>query len=112
MPRCPSFCFKLTTVYRTTIETLDAVLMSCDDPPTWPLQQQILAGEEVSKVAVAEVSQPLCTALQIALVGLLTVIGVSFHCVVGHSSGETAAAYAAGQLTKRDALLISYYRGQ
>jgi acyl transferase domain-containing protein len=31
--------------------------------------------------------------------------------VVGHSSGEIAAAYAAGALGMKEALLISYYRG-
>ncbi len=38
-------------------------------------------------------SQPLCTALQIALVELLRSFGVAPHVVVGHSSGEIAAAY-------------------
>ncbi|ROW16969.1 hypothetical protein VPNG_01408 [Cytospora leucostoma] len=99
-------------VYRAAIEALDAILTSCHDPPTWSLQQQILAGEQDSKVGVAEVAQPLCTALQIALVDLLASIGVSFQCVVGHSSGEIAAAYAAGRLTRRDALLVAYYRGR
>lgn len=30
---------------------------------------------------------------------------------MGHSSGEIAAAYAAGQLSARDAICIAYYRG-
>ncbi|KUI67109.1 Nonribosomal peptide synthetase 14 [Cytospora mali] len=104
--------FQTSSVYRAAIEALDAVLKGCDDPPTWSLQQQILANEQDSRVGVAEVSQPLCTALQIALIDLLTSIDISFHCVVGHSSGEIAAAYAAGRLTRRDAILISYYRGR
>jgi acyl transferase domain-containing protein len=32
--------------------------------------------------------------------------------VVGHSSGEIAAAYAAGALTAEAAIVIAYYRGQ
>lgn len=31
--------------------------------------------------------------------------------VVGHSSGEIAAAYAAGALRMKEALFIAYYRG-
>ena len=31
--------------------------------------------------------------------------------VVGHSSGEIAAAYACGIISKREALVLAYYRG-
>lgn len=31
--------------------------------------------------------------------------------VVGHSSGEIAAAYAAGVLTLKEAIVVAYYRG-
>lgn len=33
------------------------------------------------------------------------------HAVVGHSSGEIAAAYAAGNMSLRDAMATAYYRG-
>ena len=45
------------------------------------------------------------------LVDLLRLANVHFDAVVGHSSGEIAAAYAAGYLTARDAIYIAYYRG-
>ena len=32
--------------------------------------------------------------------------------VVGHSSGEVAAAYACGSITAKEAITIAYYRGQ
>lgn len=38
--------------------------------------------------------------------------GVVIHSVVGHSSGEIAAASAAGFLTPQDAIKIAFYRGQ
>ncbi|RYP33861.1 hypothetical protein DL767_004591 [Monosporascus sp. MG133] len=47
----------------------------------------------------------------IALVDLLKASGITFNAVVGHSSGEIAAAYAAGYLTAKDAIRIAYYRG-
>lgn len=99
-------------VYRDTIRELDTVLRTCSQPPLWTLEQEILANEGISRVGVAAISQPLCTAIQIALVNLLTSLGISFHTVIGHSSGEMAAAYAAGRLSARDAMLISYYRGK
>jgi acyl transferase domain-containing protein len=63
------------------------------------------------KLSRAELSQPLCTAVQIAVVDLLASWGVSPSAVVGHSSGEIAAAYAAGSLSKEDALIVAFYRG-
>lgn len=59
----------------------------------------------------AEIAQPLCTALQIALVELLKSWGICPSSVVGHSSGEIAAAYALGAFTVEQACEIAYYRG-
>jgi acyl transferase domain-containing protein len=50
--------------------------------------------------------------LQIALVDLLSTWKISPSAVVGHSSGELAAAYAAGALSASDALIAAFYRGQ
>jgi acyl transferase domain-containing protein len=44
-------------------------------------------------------------------VNLLQQWSILPSAVVGHSSGEIAAAYAAGALGMREALLVSYYRG-
>lgn len=60
----------------------------------------------------AEFSQPLCIALQIGLVNLLRSWGVSPAAVVGHSSGEIAAAYASGAITAIVAIIVAYYRRQ
>ncbi|KLU90395.1 hypothetical protein MAPG_10249 [Magnaporthiopsis poae ATCC 64411] len=49
----------------------------------------------------AAISQPLCTALQIVLVDMLGFAGIKLYSVVGHSSGEIGAAYAAGLLSAR-----------
>jgi len=58
------------------------------------------------------VSQPLCTILQLALVDLLLSFDIIPVAVVGHSSGEIAAAYAIGALTFESACRIAYYRGK
>ena len=42
---------------------------------------------------------------------MLTGLGVQPQAVVGHSSGEIAASYAAGILSKAEALSVSYHRG-
>ncbi|KAI1424927.1 polyketide synthase PksD [Xylaria sp. FL1777] len=59
-----------------------------------------------------EKSQPLCTALQIALVELLREFGIIPDAVVGHSSGEIAAAYTIGALSLESALKVAYHRGR
>jgi acyl transferase domain-containing protein len=70
------------------------------------------APEEESRLHEAEYSQPCLIAIQVALVELLRSWGVSPSAVVGHSSGETAAAFATGAITAEEAILIAYHRGQ
>ncbi|KAJ2972236.1 hypothetical protein NQ176_g7270 [Zarea fungicola] len=79
--------------------------------PTWTLKDQLLACKETSRVKEAALSQPLCTAVQVILVDVLRAAGVSFSAVVGHSSGEISAAYAAGLVSAKDAIRIAYFRG-
>lgn len=59
-----------------------------------------------------QLSQPLCAALQMALVELLRVFGIVPDVVVGHSSGEIAAAYAVGGLSFESACKVAYHRGR
>ncbi|KAI0597513.1 hypothetical protein F4775DRAFT_593206 [Biscogniauxia sp. FL1348] len=95
------------------IEALEESLATLPpaDRPKWRLQDEMLAGADTSRIGEAALSQPLCTAIQIVLVDLLKTAGITFSAVVGHSSGEIAAAYAAGLLSARDAIRIAYYRG-
>ncbi len=64
------------------------------------------------RINIAKHSQPMCTILQLALVDLLASWGVRPGATVGHSSGEIAAAYAAGGITHKDAVKIGYMRGK
>lgn len=65
-----------------------------------------------SHVNDASISQPLTTAIQIALVDLLASWNIRAKAVTGHSSGEIAAAYCAGALTQASALAVAYHRGR
>lgn len=67
-----------------------------------------LSQEEIDSPALAH---PLSMAVQIALSDLLSSWGVLPDAVVGHSGGETAAAYACGALTAKEAITVAYYRG-
>ncbi|KAJ5728671.1 uncharacterized protein N7483_003179 [Penicillium malachiteum] len=65
-----------------------------------------------SEINSPHLSQPACTALQIALTDLLRSWGVKPSSVIGHSSGEIGAAYAAGIYDLEAAMALSYRRGQ
>ncbi|KAI1211883.1 lovastatin nonaketide synthase [Annulohypoxylon truncatum] len=62
-------------------------------------------------VNLPEYAQPLTTCLQIALVDLLESFGILPSVVLGHSSGEIAAAYTSGALSQTSAIKIAYHRG-
>ncbi|KAK0713339.1 hypothetical protein B0T26DRAFT_804171 [Lasiosphaeria miniovina] len=102
---------RTSQVFAMTIRSMDNVLQNCPHPPSWSLEQEILADQDLSRVSVAAISQPLCTAVQVGLVNIMRTLDIHFHTVVGHSSGEIGAAYAAGKITSREAILIAYYRG-
>ncbi|SMR55841.1 unnamed protein product [Zymoseptoria tritici ST99CH_3D1] len=78
---------------------------------TWNLIEELSASKETSRIDQPEFSQPLCTALQLALVDLLAEWSLTPKSVVGHSSGEIAAAYTAGFLAHEQAIKVSYCRG-
>ncbi|TLD03748.1 uncharacterized protein PgNI_11768 [Pyricularia grisea] len=98
-------------IFKQTIHQLEDILGECPTPPDWTISQELSADSENSRIGIAAIAQPLCTAVQIALVDVLRSLGIEFHTVIGHSSGEVAAAYAAGRITAHDAILIAYYRG-
>lgn len=98
-------------LFSNMIDTMDQILKSLEHAPTWSLRDIILDCDDDSLLRRAEYSQPTCTALQIALVELFKSWSVVPSVVVGHSSGEIAAAYAAGALSMKDAIITAFYRG-
>ncbi|KAE8143385.1 putative polyketide synthase [Aspergillus pseudotamarii] len=97
--------------FRMDMLELGNILMTIEDPPQWSLMEE-LSCVAASRVNEAEFCQPLCTAVQIGLVNLLAAWGIKPTYVVGHSSGEIAAAYAAGAISARSAIILAYYRGK
>lgn len=93
------------------IKAMDQVLESLQHRPEWSIETELKKPGATSRVNQAEISQPLCTAVQIALFQVLYVRGVRPSAVVGHSSGEIAAAYAAGAIGMEEAIIVAYYRG-
>ncbi|KAJ5516813.1 polyketide synthase/peptide synthetase [Penicillium freii] len=104
---------ELSSFCRDFLSTLEESLNHLPEfeRPSWSLVGEMLAPEETSRVREASISQPLCTAVQLLLVELLRSAGIWFTAVVGHSSGEITAAYAAGFISATDAIRIAYFRG-
>ncbi|CAI7605122.1 unnamed protein product [Penicillium glandicola] len=99
-------------VFKRTIQGLDKHLKALgEEGPSWTIEAELRKPAKTSKLATAELSQPLCTALQIALVDSLAAIGIIPSAVVGHSSGEIAGAYASGALTAQEAIIAAFHRG-
>ena len=97
--------------FKRSIQELDSVLQKLPEKPGWTLEQAILEPPATSQINHVTRSQPVCTAVQVALVDLLSKWGVTPKAVIGHSSGEIAAAYASGRLTSTQAIIVAYYRG-
>ncbi|KAF9870424.1 hypothetical protein CkaCkLH20_12091 [Colletotrichum karsti] len=103
--------FHADQAFRDDIRKMDSILKSLIHPPSWTIEDEMLAPPETSRLHTAELAQPLCTALQIALLHRLRRAGICPVSVVGHSSGEIAAAYAAGVISIKEAIITAYYRG-
>ncbi|KAL8724488.1 MAG: hypothetical protein Q9166_007922 [cf. Caloplaca sp. 2 TL-2023] len=78
----------------------------------WSLIDELLKPEGKSRIQEPVISQSLSTALQIALVQLLRSFGIAPSAVVGHSSGEIAAAYCVGAISLAAACRLAYIRGK
>ncbi|EFR04320.1 lovastatin nonaketide synthase [Nannizzia gypsea CBS 118893] len=95
-----------------SIRELDMVLERLDEAPDWVIEDTLLEDPKTSRVNEAEYSQPLCTAVQIALVQLLRAWGITPSITCGHSSGEIAAAFAANFISAPEAIILAYFRGR
>ncbi|KAI3333750.1 hypothetical protein F4824DRAFT_470692 [Ustulina deusta] len=99
-------------VFRNTIRSLDQLLKHITrGSVSYSLEEELLKAPDESRLHLASISQPVCTAIQIALIDTLRSLDINPCAVVGHSSGEIAAAYAAGALDASEAIAVAHYRG-
>ena len=103
--------FEEFPVFRRSIQEMDTILTKVPHPPDWTIQGTLYAPAETSQIQESACAQPVSTALQIATMQLLYSWGIIPKYVVGHSSGEVAAAFAAGHVTEAEAIVAAYYRG-
>jgi acyl transferase domain-containing protein len=94
------------------LDQMNLYLAGLDSSHIWDVKEELLKDNEHSQLGDPIYAQALATIVQVAVVNLLQIWGISPAAVVGHSSGEIAAAYAAGSITSQEALRIALYRGK
>ncbi|EUC40528.1 hypothetical protein COCMIDRAFT_9620 [Bipolaris oryzae ATCC 44560] len=97
--------------FASSIKEMDRELRKLPTPPNWSIQEELAKDADSSNLGTAVISQPVCTAVQVALVDALASLAIKPHTVLGHSSGEIAAAYTANRISRRAAIVLAYYRG-
>ncbi|KAE8314467.1 hypothetical protein BDV41DRAFT_575726 [Aspergillus transmontanensis] len=95
--------------FQSSIKAADMVLRSLNS--AWSIESELLRDKDSSKVHNPALSHLLCVAVQVALVDLLMSWKVVPSAVVGHSSGEIAAAYCARALSFHSVIKLAFYRG-
>ncbi|EAW14856.1 putative polyketide synthase [Aspergillus clavatus NRRL 1] len=96
-------------VFRQSLEAASLYIKSlgCD----WSLLEELEKDAKDSRISKSAFAHPLSCAVQIALLDLLLSWNAIPHRVVGHSSGEIAAAYCAGKISREGAWRVAYFRG-
>ncbi|KAK0387803.1 hypothetical protein NLU13_4048 [Sarocladium strictum] len=99
--------------YQVFKESLDAATLYMKEQLHSPfhLLTEILREGAGNTISQPEIAQPATTAIQIALIELLRAVGLDPSHVIGHSSGEIAAAYASGAISRESAWSVAYWRG-
>ena len=95
--------------FEQSLEKAEHYLLELGCP--WRLRDEMFKAAKHSSIDRPDLSQPICTSIQIGLVDLLRKFGIYPAAVVGHSSGEVAAAYTFGAISAKGALKIAYCRG-
>ncbi|KAJ0164167.1 Lovastatin diketide synthase LovF [Colletotrichum tanaceti] len=98
-------------VFRASVAAADDFIAGTLGAGFGVLEELARRSAETTRVDRPLYSQTLCAVLQVALVDLLASWDLAPRRVVGHSSGEIGAAYAAGALDRESAWKVAYYRG-
>jgi hybrid polyketide synthase/nonribosomal peptide synthetase FtdB len=102
--------FMTDTVFREALQECDRQIRLLSN---WSLLQELQKSKEHSRIdRDFSISQPSLVALQIGPIEAWRARGISPDFVIGHSMGETAAAYASGALQMKDALTVILHQGR
>lgn len=97
-------------VFRDVLDECNGFVQ--DEGGTFCLITELHKSETDSGVMPPNISLVLLPVVQICLVELLKFNGIEASGSLGHSSGEVAAAYCSGSLSRRDAVLLALARSK
>ncbi|KAI2965763.1 hypothetical protein CBS147324_7858 [Aspergillus niger] len=97
-------------VFRRSIEAAERYFQSLGGE--WSLLEELGRDKNSTRINEPTIGHPASTAIQIALLELLASWGIFPTRVVGHSSGEIAAAYCAGKISRQAAWKVAFFRGK
>ena len=103
---CGRALFESHPVFRRAVDAIDCYWK---EHASFSLRQACFNASQ-KEIDECELAQPEIFMIQCALVELFKTCGVFPDCVVGHSSGEVAAAYASGALSLEDATRLVFNR--
>jgi acyl transferase domain-containing protein/NADPH:quinone reductase-like Zn-dependent oxidoreductase/acyl carrier protein len=101
--------YKSFSVFRETAHRCDGFFRALSG---WSILEEMLRGEDSSRMRETQFAQPANFVIQAALTALLRSAGIEPAAIVGHSVGEVSSAYIAGALDIEDAVLVSYHRSR
>ncbi len=90
-------------VYKSALEECAAIFKKYVD---WDVLEEIAKSEENGRLSEIDIVQPVLVAVEIALASLWMSKGIFPDAVIGHSMGEVAAAYVAGNISLDEAARI------
>lgn len=95
--------------FRAAFDRVAAAFQTAADLDLSEVVRLERAGEPIADTVVAQAAN---FALQVALVALWESWGILPAAIVGHSTGEIAAAHVAGALTLEDAVAVCHHRSR
>ncbi|PQJ85134.1 type I polyketide synthase [Aliivibrio sifiae] len=96
-------------VFKAAIDRCSAAIEKYSDIS---LVDEIYHMDNKDRIHTTNIAQPAIFATQVALTELYESWGIKPSCIVGHSAGEVAAAYASGALSFDDAIKVIYHRSR
>lgn len=95
--------FEEEAIFRHSVEQLEPLV---EAESGFSVSRALVGEGAAGELATIDVIQPTLFAMQVGLTNLMRSWGVTPTCVLGHSSGEVAAAYCAGGLSLADATAV------